>query len=341
MIDIIEATYSTGNIKYLKDVTHPVPLQLNAVAAAGYDRYYKCDESLREFAGKAAQKAILKSGLDIKDIDFIIGAHTGVSDFPSIDFSCQVGAYLGVSDVITRNIVEGCGSAITAFDIANGLIATDPNMTGIVVQAQIVSEAHYDRFSLLNGILSDAVVVSIVTPSKPNNDYLLRIKEFDEVSIPYYVDMMRIEYGGTMHPKIPAANNPEYYKSGRERLQEIYKMTSDQLQEFVKLRQNTMCQIIKSVTTRSGWEKPADWLFHTLEGERSIQDIARQSDIANHNAKLVSKHGHCGCADPLLSLIESMNEGSLNNSDRIILSTISSGMKWAAMSGIIGDVAKV
>ena len=340
MIDLVGASCLTGKVRYLKDVNHPLPGQLKAVHSGGYSRFYVYENSLRELGGEVAQQALVKTGLTVEDVDFIVGAHTSVADFPSIDFACQVGAELGVHKIKTRNILEGCGTAITAFDVADKLIAENPEMTGLVIQAQRVSDAHHDRFTLLNGILSDAAVATVVTAVRPENDYLLRTGAFDEISVPYFVDMMRLEFGGASHPAIPRRDDPQHYKPGRERLQDIYQMSSTDLRDFVTMRSSTMTEVISTVSSKTGWNKSADWLLHTLEGEQSVRAIANAAGIENSNAALVSKHGHCGCADPILSLIDLVDAGSLSEGDRVILSTISSGMKWAALSGIVGGVEK-
>jgi ehpO len=340
MIDLVDASYLTGKEHYLEDVNHPLPGQIKAVRSAGYSRFYVYENSLREMGGEVARQALMKTGLDASDIDFIVAAHTSVADYPSIDFACQVGAELGIHKVKTRNVLEGCGTAITAFDAAEQFISANPESMGIVVQAQRVSDVHHDRFSLLNGILSDAAVATIVTAARPGNRYLLRTGAFEEISVPYFVDMMRMEFGGALHPEIPSNDDPQYYKPGRERLQDIYKMSSAELLDFLALRNSTMTEVIESVSLKTGWKEPANWLLHTLEGEQSVQAIASAAKIKNSNSGLVSNHGHCGCADPILSLIDLADTGSLKKGDRVILSTISSGMKWAALSGVAGEHLK-
>lgn len=340
MIDLVGGSYLTGKVRYLRDVNHPLPGQMKAIQSGGYSRFYVYENSLRQLGGEVAQQALVKMGLEVKDIDFIVGAHTSVADFPSIDFACQVGAELGAHTVKTRNILEGCGTAITAFDVADKLLAENPEMTGLVIQAQRVSDVHHDRFTLLNGILSDAAVATVVTAVRPEKDCLLRVEAFDEVSVPYFVDMMRLEFGGASQPVIPCSDDPQHYKPGRERLQDIYQMSSTDLRDFVTLRSSTMTEIISTVSSKAGWKESADWLLHTLEGEQSVRAIADAAGIKNSNAALVSKHGHCGCADPMLSLIDLIDSDSLSEGDRVVLSTISSGMKWAALSGIVGGAGK-
>lgn len=336
MIDIIGSAYLTGNIRHLKSVKHALPGQMEAIQAGGYSQFYVYEDSLRKLGGEVARTALSNAGLSANDIDFIVAAHSDVADFPSIDFSCQIGAEIGSGKVKTRNIIEGCGTAVTAFVTASQIIAENPSMTGLVVQAQNVSDVHHDRFSLLNGILSDAAVATIVTASRPEQDYFLRIQSFDEISMPYFVDVMRLEFGGGRHPAIPSSDDPDYYKPGRERMQETYQLSSTELLEFIKLRSSTMKDLIDSVSCSAEWEKPAKWLLHTLEGEQSIRAIANASNIENNNASLVAKHGHCGCADPILSFIDLSHSGSFTEGDRIVLSTISTGMKWAALSGVVG-----
>ncbi|AKK07192.1 3-oxoacyl-(acyl-carrier-protein) synthase III [Corynebacterium mustelae] len=336
-VDIVGLGSSVGEEKSLSRIDYPVDAQIKALEAGGYNHFYKSNKSLREMGGDAAVKALQNAGLTAGDIDFIVGAHTDIADYPGIDFACQVGAELGVDRIRTRCITEGCGSAVTAFDEASNMLKNGGGVVGLVVQAQKVSDAHHDRFSLLNGILSDAAVATVVTVSGEHDEYLLRLGSFAEVSIPYFVDMMRIEFGGSAQPMIVPTSSPEYYKPGRERIQDIYRMTPEELYHFIEIRSSTMADVIAQVKRNAQWDESAGCLFHTLEGVRSIAEIARQSRIKRSNADLVSKHGHCGCADPILSFIDYFESGRLHRGERIILSTISTGMKWAALTGIVGD----
>lgn len=336
MIDIIGLGKSTGEEMCLETTEYPVSSHMKILKSNGYHRYYKTSNTLRTLGGEAALQALQDSNVDASDIDFIVAAHTGVADYPGIDFACQVGAELGIDRVRTRNVTEGCGSAVTAFDNAGQILNSTPNALGLVVQAQKVSDAHHDRFSLLNGILSDVAVASVVTSSREDRQHLLRIHSFSELSIPYFVDMMRIESGGSANPRFESPLSPEYYKPGRERIQDIYNMSSDELLDFVQLRNATMQEIIQAATQSAGWVQDPDWLFHTLEGRRSIENIAEQSAISRSNADLVGVHGHCGCADPILSFISYIQEDKLLPHEKVVLSTISTGMKWAALSGVVG-----
>ena len=76
MIDLVDASYLTGKEHYLEDVNHPLPGQIKAVRSAGYSRFYVYENSLREMGGEVARQALMKTGLDASDIDFIVAAHT-------------------------------------------------------------------------------------------------------------------------------------------------------------------------------------------------------------------------------------------------------------------------
>ncbi|MBL4943505.1 hypothetical protein CpMRi49_01535 [Corynebacterium ulcerans] len=338
MLDVIGLGRSTGQEEFLSQINYPVAAQIKALKANGYNRFYKTTKTLRELGGEAASRALQSARMTIDDLDFIVAAHTNVADYPGIDFACQVGAELGVNRVRTRTIVEGCGSSITAFDEAANMLNASHGCVGLVVQAQKVSDAHHDRFSLLNGILSDAAVASVVSKTGKHGEWILHLDSFSEISIPHFVDMMRIEFGGSVHPEVIPPPSPEYYKPGRERMQDIYQMSSEELYRFLEIRGDTMKELIKQVTKKSQWDKPGDYLFHTLEGVRSVEEITKQAGIKQSNADLVEVHGHCGCADPIMSFIDYWEEGKLFQGEKIILSTISTGMKWAALTGIVGGL---
>nr|WP_280529975.1 3-oxoacyl-[acyl-carrier-protein] synthase III C-terminal domain-containing protein [Aeromonas dhakensis] len=69
-------------------------------------------------------------------------------------------------------------------------------------------------------------------------------------------------------------------------------------------------------------------LLHTLEGHQSMDGLLNKLGLFRSNRGLVADWGHVGCADQLISLNVLYNEGKIQQRDKILLSAISTGMKW-------------
>ncbi|WFQ79987.1 3-oxoacyl-[acyl-carrier-protein] synthase III C-terminal domain-containing protein [Xenorhabdus sp. SF857] len=331
---ILSMDYHLSQAGYLKEVEHPNKMQIDTIKYAGYNKFWVEPNSIREMASIAAYKALSITGIQTKDIGFIVAGQSGVPDYIGIDLACQVGAELQCSDIRTVNLVEGCGSGISVWFQAMSLTNMLPSgKVGLVVVAQRVSDAHQDRFGVMNAALSDGAAVAIVAcddwvTSSPTLCYLAG----DDMSDCCYVDMMRVEHGGACQPVLPEGYDARHDKLGRERIMDIYQFTPDDLKAFLTLRADNIVKIIKRVITKVGRPLNSPFLLQTLEGTQSIKDLCKKMDIApeRSNLSLLPELGHVGCTDLLISLKMLIDKGDIQPGDDIIMSTISTGLKWGA-----------
>lgn len=317
----------------LADAVHPNKMQLEAIRRAGYDKYWVNKQSARVIAAEAVLKALQDAQYSATDIGFIVAGQSTVPDFIGIDLACQTGAELGDLEVRTINLVEGCGSAISSWDIANNLINDlKIGQVGVIVLAQRISEPHHDRFGLMNAILSDGAVAAIVSKAGvPSKKGSFVYKGGHDISCTRFVDMMRIERGGGIDPFVLPDHDTREDKLGRDRIMELYRFSGNDLGNFLKMRADNTINTIECAMSKAGWAKEGNYFFlHTLEGRQSIETLAQRLGISvdKTNSDLVSEIGHMGCADSLISLDILRKQDKIQSGSRIIMSTISTGMKW-------------
>ncbi|WP_305843147.1 3-oxoacyl-[acyl-carrier-protein] synthase III C-terminal domain-containing protein [Photobacterium leiognathi] len=320
--------------QHLKNVDHPNKMQLNTLKFSGYAQFWKEPGSIREMASMAAKKALLKARVHPEDIGFIVAGQSGVPDYIGIDFACQVGAELSCKDIRTINIVEGCNSGISVWEHAASLLEKQPiDKIGLVVVAQRISEAHQDRFGLMNAILSDGAAAAVVAPEHVEMDgSALHYLGAEDISDCRFVDMMRVEHGGGMQPYITEAFDTRHDKLGRERIADIYNFDADDLNDFLTLRADNNINIINKVISKSKKKIENPFLIQTLEGQQSIKSLCAKLNIPTDrsNLELLSELGHVGCADLLISLDFLVDREIIKPGDDIIMSTISTGLKWGS-----------
>ncbi|WP_212112446.1 3-oxoacyl-[acyl-carrier-protein] synthase III C-terminal domain-containing protein [Bartonella queenslandensis] len=315
-------------------MTHPNGLQIDALKRAGYNYFWTSRQSVREMAAFAARKALEKANIQEKDIGFIVAGFSGIPDFIGIDFACQVGSELHCQWIRTVNLIEGCGSAVTVWRQA-ALLAAElaVGKKGLVVLAQRISDKHQDRFGLMNAVLSDGAVVAVVGNSvRGKGQGGFRYIAVEDISDCRYVDMMRIEYGGGFLPLLPKERDSRYDKLGRERMMENYRFSSADLIAFLNLRIENSVNIIRNIIAKSNKRHGIPFLLHTLEGIQSIEKLCLRTDIPieKSNLSLLAELGHVGCVDPLLSLQILTERGVIQLGDEVVMSTISTGLKWGA-----------
>ncbi|WP_119343971.1 3-oxoacyl-[acyl-carrier-protein] synthase III C-terminal domain-containing protein [Facilibium subflavum] len=331
---ILSIDYHLSEAERIKEIEHPNKMQLEAIQYAGYDQFWKEPNGVRQMTSAAAMKAILSSNLQPEDIAFIVAGQSGIPDYIGIDLACQVGAELDCSDVRTVNLVESCGSGISVWFHAASLVSALPTgRVGLVVVAQRVSDAHQDRFGVMNAVLSDGAAAAVVVSDEwPSSVTTIRYLAGDDISDCRYVDMMRVEYGGGRQPVLPDWYDIQNGKLGRERIMDLYKFKPDDLQAFLTLRANNNIKIIERVTSQLGRNLKNPFLLQTLEGIQSIKSLCDRLSIPyeRSNLSLLSKLGHVGCADLLISLKMILDQDDIKPGDDIIMSTISTGLKWGA-----------
>lgn len=319
----------------LSDAEHPNAEQLEAIRAAGYDEYHVSSDSARTLAGRAAAEALKDAGYRASDVGFIVAGQSTIPDFVGIDLACQAGAELGGLEVRTVNLVEGCGTAVTTWFHASRLAADlRPGQVGVIVVAQRISEPHLDRFGLINAVLGDGAAAAVVgRADAPSTRCSFVYLGGHDVSSTRFVDMMRIERGGGVDPVVLPNHDSRRDPLGWARAMKLYRFSGQQLAEFLKLRADNAVRVIEASLRQAGWAKDDSLLLlHTLEGKERVKSIARSLGIpeGNTNADLVSEFGHVGCVDTLLSLDVLSKRGQIPPGARVVLSTISAGLKWAS-----------
>lgn len=202
-----------------------------------------------------------------------------------------------------------------------------------MVVAQRISEAHQDRFGLMNAILSDGAAVAVVAPEHWATDgAALHYLGAEDISDCRFVDMMRVEHGGALQPYVTEVFDARHDKLGRERIADIYNFDADALNDFLTLRTENNIKIIQKVISKSKRKIENPFLIQTLEGQQSIESLCAKLDIPTDrsNLELLSEVGHAGCADLLISLDVLVDREIIKPGDDIIMSTISTGLKWGA-----------
>lgn len=331
---ILSTGHTLSRAAHLDEVDHPNQLQLEAIKSAGYKQFWTESQSVREMAASAARNALEQFHLSSEDVGFIVAGFSGVPDFIGIDLACQVGAELNCNQIRTLNLVEGCATAVSVWKHASSLCTEMPEgKFGLVVLAQRMSDTHQDRFGLMNAALSDGAVACVVGKAITYADQPgLRYISTEDISDCRYVDMMRIEYGGGHLPFLPEGRDSKKDKLGRERIMDNYCFSSQDLMNFLILRENNSINVIRRVLEKSVSRDTPPFLLHTLEGKQSIENLCNRIGIPieRSNISLLSELGHVGCADPLLSFRLMMQRGIISPGSEIVMSTISTGMKWGA-----------
>ncbi len=102
-------------------------------------RYFIEEETIEQIAKKAVEKLIVKTNIDIQEIDLIIVATTSTNKLmPGI--SNYIQKELGIKKCICFDILAGCSGYVNAMDIAHMYINSGKVKKAIVVGVDVLSK---------------------------------------------------------------------------------------------------------------------------------------------------------------------------------------------------------
>lgn len=102
-------------------------------------RYISEEEDTSVLCGKAAMNALEKTGIDPKELGFIIVA-TMTPDYSSPSTACLVQEYIGAGSVMAFDINAACSGFVYALSVADKLLATGDFRYGLVLGGETMSK---------------------------------------------------------------------------------------------------------------------------------------------------------------------------------------------------------
>lgn len=151
-----------------------------------------------------------------------------------------------------------------------------------------------------------------------------------------YADFFRMDVGGAARPfGASGAAGPEgmRVRNPLDRLGELFDNDARRMLEFVRKFGGNMRVAVDRVCARTGTDVSEIKRFiHLNDNRKAAADIARAlgMPLERLTNELALDHGHFGAADQLLGLRQLMRAGELQDGDLVTLTTLGSGMHWAA-----------
>lgn len=320
---------SLGEPRRVADEARHHGLSTDQVSRLGYQRCHRAADGVTaaQLGAAAGRIALERSGVDPAAIGYLVVANGAtVPEYLNWDVSTAVAGQLGLDDVPTLLLTQGCASAVLAFQQVAGMFATRPDIgTILLVAVDRVSERHVKRMSATT-VDSDGAAAIVFQRDHTS----LRWLATEQLTAAAFTDFFRLEYCGSAAPCVPDARrnlsvDPAY---------QVYRYFQDDPDGLVDWAAEVDRRVVDAVDgacRRAGVDR-ADLsrLILLNDNQPSLNAVARTAGlpIDRTNARLSSMLGHFGGADPLVCLSLYHDHQLLNAGDLVALAGLSSGMHW-------------
>lgn len=302
---------------------------LDRVAGWEYRRFRRSapDVGLTDLAVQAGERALADAGVDAGELDLVVLATSDIAEYLYWDPAAATQARLGATRAEAILVNQACGGGVASFDLVAGRFATHPDYrTALIVGANRVCEAYWNRMEINTSIFSDGAAAAVVRRDEPSCRWLAT----EVITDGTYAGFMRMEVGATARP-FANGNGDARVRSPSDRLDEFFAGDIRQMFGFVSTIRRRNREVVDAACARAGVEiSDLRRVIHFNDNAKQLTELARDLGIPldRTNVELAREHAHIGCADQLFNLEQHLAAGDLHRGDLVALTSTASGMHW-------------
>jgi 3-oxoacyl-[acyl-carrier-protein] synthase-3 len=264
---------------------------------------------------EAALIALSNAGITADQLDLIIVATiTPDMAFPST--ACILQEKLGAKKAAAFDLSAACSGFVYGLANASNFIATGTYKHALIIGADCLSKItdYTDRNTcILFGDGAGAVVIGEVPEHRGFKSFELGA---DGTGGP----LLKIEGGGSRNPSSQASID--------QRLHYIYMAGAEVFKFAVRIMGNAADEALR----KAGWEKTdIDLLVPHQANMRIIQASLNRLELTDEKCMInLDKYGNMSAASIPVALAEAVEQGRLNEGDRLVLVGFGGGLTWGA-----------
>ena len=305
------------------------------VRSWGYRRFHRAGDGVlvTDLAVRACEEALKEASVDASEVDLVVLAIADFAEYLCWDAAAAVQGRIGAVNAEAMLINQACSSGTIAFDAVAGRFATHENYrNALIVSSNRICDTYQNRMGSTTTVLSDGAAAALVRRGHERGRWLAT----EIITDGRYADFFRMDVGGTAQPfGTSGAAGPEgmRVRNPLDRLGELFDNDARRMLEFVRKFGGNMRVAVDRVCARTGIEPGEIKRFiHLNDNRKAAADIARALGVPLEQLTndLALDHGHFGAADQLLGLRRLVRAGELQDGDLVALTTLGSGMHWAA-----------
>jgi 3-oxoacyl-[acyl-carrier-protein] synthase III len=285
------------------------------------ERRYATSETAVEMAAAAASQALAAAGLELDEIDAIVGASTG----PQQAIPCtaallqrELGAPDGGSACFDVNAT--CLSFIFALQAVAHLVAAGVYRNVLIFSSEVASKSRNlnERESAV--LFGDSAAAAVITRSAPGESSAIWHTRFTTYSSG--ADLTRVLGGGTLHHPNDPLTTPEmntFHMDGPAVFKKATRLVGPFLDAFLE-DLGWQCRDFDQVVPHQASRHGVEWLTHRL-GFRDEQVFAN-----------LPVRGNCVAVSIPLALTEAVQQGRIQRGQRVLLLGTGAGLTLGAMA---------
>ncbi len=272
------------------------------------------DEYTSQFAVRAAQKAIDRSGISIEDIEVIVCATTTPDQIlPST--GCLIQKELGATNAAAMDVVAACSGFLYGITMVESMIRTGQIKHALVIGAEVLTKYvdYTDRSTCV--IFGDGAGAAVLGPVEEGKGVLATKMKSDGR---YDAQLYSLGGGtklGTSHETI---DNREHY----------FKMKGN---ELFKLAVRSMSGISKDILEQAGYTVDDLKMVIPHQANQRITDaVTSRLNISEEKFySNIAQHGNTSAASIPIALDECLRDGKIEEGDLVLLTAFGAGATWA------------
>lgn len=281
------------------------------------------DEHTVQMAISAAKEAIQHANINPKAIDVVIYFGEEHKEYPLWTAGIKIQEEIGATNAWAFDTQLRCGTAILAIKLAKSLMASDDDINTVLLAGGyrnhdlINFKNPRTRFMFNLGAGGGALILQ-----KGATENI--VYESDIITDGSFSEDVLIPVGGTKKPLTPLlleqglyhfdVTDPEGMKT---------RLEQKSLDNFIKVIRNSLM--------KSGFKEEDLSYLAILHMKKSAHDyVLKVFDLKEENAIYLSKYGHIGQIDQLLSLKLAIEEGKIKDGDIVTLVSAGIGYAWGA-----------
>lgn len=285
------------------------------------ERRYVTDETAVCMGAAAARMALEAAGLQVDDLDAIIGASTA----PQQAIPCtaallqrELHAPDGASACFDLNAT--CLSFMFALQTAAHLVAAGVYRTVLICSSELASRSLNPGERESAALFGDAAAAAIITRSQPGEASAVWHAHFETYSSG--ADLTQILGGGTLHHPNDPQTTPEmnmFHMRGTA----IFKQAALLIEPF-----------LERFFSRLDWERSeVDAVVPHQASRHAIEQLIRRVGFTNDQVVFnLAQRGNCISASVPLTLAEAAYNGRVRRGDRVLLVGTGAGLTLGAVA---------
>lgn len=261
----------------------------------------------------AAEEAIANSGVDKKDIDFLIFA-TVTPDHLMPSAACYLQAKLGLNDVMAFDLNAACSGFVFGLGVADQFIRTGHYKNVLLIGAEILHhKVNYDDRGtcILFGDGAGAAVISRAEEGESSEIFSTHGHADGNLA-----DLLYVPSGGAVKPFTQETlDNKEIFveMKGREIFKHAVRTMSRCCAEALEANNVTKDQV--------------DWVIPHQANERIIEAVAKHAEIPMDKVIVdIKDMGNVSAASIPVSMNNAVKAGKIKRGDLILWTAFGAGL---------------